>query len=65
MAKAGSSSRHLRLVPDRPAAEVGEGRGWLVKHARHHWLLLAQSKMTRRLLASMGRRIEALPLPTG
>jgi uncharacterized protein YbgA (DUF1722 family) len=37
----------------------------LVKHARYHWLLLAESQMTRRLLASMVRRIEALPLPTG
>ena len=39
--------------------------GWLVKHARYYWLLLAESHMTRRLFASMVGRIEALPLPTG
>ena len=39
--------------------------GRLVKHARYYWLLLAESHMTRRLFASMVRRIEALPLPTG
>jgi hypothetical protein len=37
--------------------------GRLVKHARYYWLLLAESHMTRRLFASMVRRIEALPLP--
>ncbi len=39
--------------------------GRLVKHARYYWLLLAESHMTRRLFASMLRRLEALPLPAG
>jgi hypothetical protein len=39
--------------------------GRLVKHARYYWLLLAESRLTRRLFASMARRIEALPVPTG
>jgi hypothetical protein len=39
--------------------------GRLVKHARYHWLLLAESHLTRRLFASMLRRIEALPAPDG
>jgi len=39
--------------------------GRLVKHARYYWLLLAEGHLTRRLFASMVRRIEALPLPTG
>ena len=39
--------------------------GRLVKHARYYWLLLAESHLTRRLLASMLRRIELLPLPAG
>jgi hypothetical protein len=39
--------------------------GWLVKHARYYWLLLAESHLTRRLFASMVRRIEALPAPAG
>ena len=39
--------------------------GRLVKHARYYWLLLAESHMTRRLFASMLRRMEALPLPAG
>jgi hypothetical protein len=39
--------------------------GRLVKHARYYWLLLAESHLTRRLFASMVRRIELLPLPGG
>ena len=39
--------------------------GRLVKHARYYWLLLAESHPTRRLFASMVRRIEALPVLTG
>jgi hypothetical protein len=39
--------------------------GRLVKHARYYWLFLAESHLTRRLFASMVRRIEALPLPAG
>jgi hypothetical protein len=39
--------------------------GRLVKHARYYWLLLAESHLTQRLFASMVRRIEALPVPTG
>jgi hypothetical protein len=39
--------------------------GRLVKHARYYWLLLAESHLTRRLFASMLRRIELLPLPSG
>ena len=39
--------------------------GRLVKHARYHWLLLAESHLTRRLFGGMVRRMAALPLPTG
>ena len=39
--------------------------GRLVKHARYYWLLLAESHLTRRLVASMLGRIWALPVPTG
>jgi hypothetical protein len=39
--------------------------GRLVKQARYYWLLLAESHLTRRLLASRLRRIELLPLPAG
>ena len=39
--------------------------GRLVKHARYYWLMLAESHLTRRLFASMVRRIEALPAPAG
>ena len=38
--------------------------GRLVKHARYYWLLLVESRLTRRLFGSMVRRIAALPLPT-
>ena len=39
--------------------------GRLVKHARHHWLLLAESHLTRRLFGAMVGRIDGLPLPSG
>ncbi|MCH8267800.1 MAG: transposase [Acidobacteria bacterium] len=39
--------------------------GRLIKHARYYWLLLAESHLTRRLFASMLRRIDGLPLPSG
>ena len=39
--------------------------GRLIKHARYYWLLLAESHLTRRLLASMLGRIDGLPLPSG
>ena len=39
--------------------------GRLLKHARYHWLLLAESHLTRRLFGSMLRRIASLPLPAG
>jgi Transposase DDE domain group 1 len=39
--------------------------GRLIKHARYYWLLLAESHLTRRLFASMVRRIAGLPLPSG
>ena len=39
--------------------------GRLLKHARHYWLLLAESHLTRQMFGSMVRRIAALPLQTG
>ena len=30
--------------------------GWLVKHARYYWLLLAESHLTRHLFGSMRRK---------
>jgi hypothetical protein len=39
--------------------------GWLVKHARYHWLMLAESHLTRRLFGSMVRRIVPLAVATG
>lgn len=40
-----------------------EGR--LIKYARYYWLLLAESRLTRRLFASMLGRIYGLPLLSG
>jgi hypothetical protein len=37
--------------------------GWLVKHARHYWLMLAEGHLTRTRFAAMLRRIALLPLP--
>ena len=39
--------------------------GRLIKHARYHWLLLAESHLTRRLFAGMLGKIAALPVPAG
>jgi hypothetical protein len=39
--------------------------GRLIKHARYYWLLLAEGHLTRRLLAEIVRRIEALAAPAG
>ena len=39
--------------------------GRLVKHARYYWMMLAEGHLTRRLFASMLRRMLALPLPAG
>ena len=39
--------------------------GRLIKHARYHWLLLAESHLTRRLFAGILRKIVTLPLPAG
>jgi hypothetical protein len=36
-----------------------------VERARYYWLLLAESHLTRRLFASMLRRLELLPVPAG
>ena len=35
--------------------------GWLVKHARYYWLMLAEGHFTRRVFGAMVRRIAALP----
>jgi hypothetical protein len=42
-----------------------ETGGRLVKHARYYWLMLAEGHLTRRLFASMVRRMETLPTATG
>ena len=39
--------------------------GRLIKHGRYYWLLLAESQLTRRLFASMVRRVASLPLAAG
>jgi hypothetical protein len=39
--------------------------GRFIKHARHYWLLLAESHLTRRLFGAMLQRIAALPSPAG
>ena len=39
--------------------------GRLVKHARYHWLLLAEGHLNRRRFGAMLSRIALLPIPTG
>jgi len=39
--------------------------GRLIKHARYYWLMLAESHLTRRMFASMVRRMGTLAVATG
>jgi hypothetical protein len=39
--------------------------GRLIKHVRSYWLLLAESRLTRRLFAGMLGEITALGAPAG
>ena len=39
--------------------------GRLIRHARYHWLLLAEGHLNRRLFGSILQRIWALPVPDG
>jgi len=39
--------------------------GSLVKHARYYWLMLAESRLTKRLFGSMIHRISALTVASG
>jgi hypothetical protein len=39
--------------------------GRMIKPSRYHWLLLAESHLTRRLFGGMLARIAALPSPAG
>lgn len=39
--------------------------GRLIKHARHYWLLLAESQLTRWRFGAMASRIAALPGAAG
>jgi hypothetical protein len=39
--------------------------GRLIRHARYHWVLLAESHLTRRLFGSILGKMAALPSPTG
>jgi len=53
-----------------PRQRLVKTGGRLIRHARHYWLPLAESHLTRRLFAAMVRRspeggAPALPLPTG
>jgi hypothetical protein len=38
--------------------------GRLIKHAHYYWLLLAESRLTRRLFGALVRQIAASPLPS-
>jgi hypothetical protein len=39
--------------------------GRLIKHARFYWLMLTESRLTRRLFGAMVRKTAALPVPSG
>jgi len=47
------------MVPPRPFTFS------TLKHARYSWLMLAESRLTRRLFGSMVRRIDALAVSSG
>jgi hypothetical protein len=58
--RSGRCGADRQLVADQFATAVGEAGGRLTKHTRYHWLLLAESHLTRRLFAGMLRKIPAL-----
>jgi hypothetical protein len=62
---AGAAEEDRQLVAADATAAAGEDRGRLIKRALYHWLLLAESQLTRRLVGTMVRRISALPMATG
>jgi hypothetical protein len=53
--------RSLTGLQQRPVKTGGR----LVKHARYHWLLLAEGHLTCRVFGAMLRRIWASRLPAG
>jgi hypothetical protein len=65
VAAAGAAPEDRQLVLTSLQQRLVKTGGRLVKHARYYWLLLAESRLTRRLFAAMLRRIELLPLPSG
>lgn len=52
-------------VADKFGERIMKTGGRLVKHARYYWLLLAESRLTKRLFGNMLRRIAGLSLPAG
>jgi hypothetical protein len=58
-------ARDRELVADESAATLVKTGGRLVKHARYHWLLLAEGHLTRRRFGAMLGRIALLPILTG
>jgi hypothetical protein len=54
----------VRQLDERLGLLVNTG-GRLIKHARYYWLVLAESHLTRRLCASLVRRIGALAVAAG
>jgi hypothetical protein len=57
----GFENRSLTSLPQRLAKTGGRP----VKHARYHWLLLAEGHLTRRRFRAMLGWIALLPIPTG
>ena len=39
--------------------------GWLVKHARYYWLMLAEGNFTPQLFGAIVRRVKTLSVPAG
>ena len=65
VAAAGAAEENRQLLAHQPAAEAGENRRPNDQARALLLALLAESHLTRRLFASMVRRIELLPLPAG
>jgi len=55
----------LDFSPTRFSKRLVKTGGRLVKHSLYYWLLLAESRLTRRLFSATLRRIELLPRPGG
>jgi hypothetical protein len=65
VAAAGIAAQDQQLCLTSLQRRLVKTGGRRIKHARYHWLLLAESYLTRRLFGAMVGRVAASPVPAG